>query len=81
MNGDSGQSNSTAGSLFTINVRYYENGVLLPALNTTVSVWAGYPINASNVTIPAGYELVSFVPTLPATLANNSVLSVNIVKI
>ena len=81
MNGDSGQSSSTAGNLFTINVRYYENGVLLPALNTTVSVWAGYSINEANVTIPAGYKLVSFAPTLPATMANNSVLKVNIVKI
>jgi Leucine-rich repeat (LRR) protein len=81
LNGDSGWSNSTAGSLFTINVRYYENGVLLPALNTTVSVWAGYSINEANVTIPADYELVSFAPTLPATMANNSVLRVNIAKI
>ena len=81
MNGASGWSNSTAGSLFTINVRFYENGILLPAHNRTVSVWAGYPINEVNVPIPKGYELVSFVPTLPATMSNNSVLRVNIVKI
>ena len=62
----------------TYNIEYYEGGTRLNGHDTSISLWDGALVTFSDIPSPPGYSIVSSTPTLPAAMADNSVLAVNI---